>query len=140
MGKKSELDDLRARLETLEAEVSRLRGAAAATGTAVGTTPGPAAAVRVEDQPGQPQSMTRIADALGVMVSGRAEARAQAEAQPEKQPEKQPERRAEEGTEARTQVLRTRPEPSERRSVPLPERSGGQFLESLLSGRPALQK
>ncbi|MFF9645591.1 hypothetical protein [Kitasatospora aureofaciens] len=136
MGKKSELDDLRARLETLEAEVSRLRGAAAATGTSTGT-----AAVTVEDQPEQPQSMTRIADALGVMVSGRTEERAG--------------KRVEERTEERTQVLRTRPEPLahpeplappeppktlEPRNTPAPERSGGQFLESLLSGQPALQK
>ncbi|MEU4303456.1 hypothetical protein [Kitasatospora aureofaciens] len=126
MGKKSELDDLRARLESLEAEVSRLRGAAAATGTA---------AVTVEDQPGQPQSMTRIADALGVMVSARTEERTG--------------KRAEERTEERTQVLRTRPEPLappdppktlEPRNTPAPARSGGQFLESLLSGQPALQQ
>ncbi|WP_033351313.1 hypothetical protein [Kitasatospora aureofaciens] len=135
MGKKSELDDLRARLETLEAEVSRLRGAAAATGTATGT-----AAVTVEDQPGQPQSMTRIADALGVMVSARTEERT--------------EERAEERTEERTQVLRTRPEPlappeppeppktlePRNTPAPAPARSGGQFLESLLSGQPALQQ
>ncbi|ARF81654.1 hypothetical protein ACIG0C_31575 [Kitasatospora aureofaciens] len=130
MGKKSELDDLRARLESLEAEVSRLRGAAAATGTATGT-----AAVTVEDQPGQPQSMTRIADALGVMVSARTEERTG--------------KRAEERTEERTQVLRTRPEPLappdppktlEPRNTPAPARSGGQFLESLLSGQPALQQ
>ncbi|MFI9159539.1 hypothetical protein [Kitasatospora aureofaciens] len=134
MGKKSELDDLRARLETLEAEVSRLRGAAAATGTATGT-----AAVTVEDQPGQPQSMTRIADALGVMVSARTEERTEERAG----------KRAEERTEERTQVLRTRPEPLappepprtlEPRNTPAPARSGGQFLESLLSGQPALQQ
>ncbi|CAM5529446.1 hypothetical protein BOQ63_004355 (plasmid) [Streptomyces viridifaciens] len=128
MGKKSELDDLRARLESLEAEVSRLRGAAAATGTA---------AVTVEDQPGQPQSMTRIADALGVMVSARTEERTG--------------KRAEERTEERTQVLRTRPEPlappeppktlePRNTPAPAPARSGGQFLESLLSGQPALQQ
>ncbi|MFI9365233.1 hypothetical protein ACIG5E_29905 [Kitasatospora sp. NPDC053057] len=137
MGKKSELDDLRARLATLEAEVDRLRGAAAARGTttAAVTTDQNRATARSarqshtpvlnttrEEQPGQPQSMTRIADALGVMVSGRTE------------------ERAEEPTEEPTQVLRTRPEPPESRSAPVAERGGGQFLESLLSGRPALQK
>ncbi|MEU4587965.1 hypothetical protein AB0F92_38955 [Kitasatospora aureofaciens] len=136
MGKKSELDDLRARLESLEAEVSRLRGAAAATGTATGRATG-RTAVTVEDQPGQPQSMTRIADALGVMVSARTEERTG--------------KRAEERTEERTQVLRTRPEPlappeppktlePRNTPAPAPARSGGQFLESLLSGQPALQQ
>ncbi|MGW2377933.1 MULTISPECIES: hypothetical protein [Kitasatospora] len=104
MGKKSELDDLRARLATLEAEVDRLRGEAAAAGATTTAQRG---------ERGQPQSMTRIADAVGVMVSGR--------------------------TEERTRVLRARAEPLESsRSAPLPEH--GQFLENLLSGRPALQE
>ncbi|MBD0689140.1 hypothetical protein [Streptomyces sp. CBMA123] len=119
MGKKSELDELRARLATLEAEVDRLRGEAAASGAASAVAAG------------QPQAMTRIADAVGVMVSGRAER-----------------------TEEPTKVLRTehtehtertertelteRTEAPETLIVPLPQH--GEFLEGLLSGRPALQQ
>ncbi|MER7673441.1 hypothetical protein ABTY61_33955 [Kitasatospora sp. NPDC096128] len=135
MGKKSELDDLRARLATLEAEVDRLRGEAVATRTAqapaaatgrgrveVRTAPqgrGPVPEAVREEQAGQPQSITGIADALGVMVTGRTSGRA---SRPAEEP---------------TQVLRARAEAPERRSVPLP--AHGQFLESLLEGRPALQ-
>ncbi|MFJ4185059.1 hypothetical protein [Kitasatospora sp. NPDC089509] len=181
MGKKSELDDLRERLATLEAEVDRLRGrtatteaaaateATAATKTAIEATteaatkateaatrtdttaavttgpsrakarPIPQARPRALDtvheelptqpglpaHPGQPQSMTSIADVLGVMVSGRVE---------------EP-----------TRILRAHPEPAELPAPPedrtvraTDSRSAspaghGQFLEGLLSGRPALQ-
>ncbi|MFF2080086.1 hypothetical protein ACFVXG_35665 [Kitasatospora sp. NPDC058162] len=139
MGKKSELDDLRARLATLEAEVDRLRGQAVATRTtaapaaALAPTPaatgrgraevrtaGPAPEAVREEQTGQPQSITGIADALGIMVSGRVPGRVPGRA------------------EEPTQVLRARAEAPESRTLPLP--AHGQFLESLLEGRPALQK
>lgn len=147
MGKKSELDDLRARLATLEAEVDRLRGNAVATRTAAALEPAPAAApaaptgrgrveVRTvpqgrgpvpeavrEEQTGQPQSITGIADALGIMVSGRVTGRASG--------------RVSGRAEEPTQVLRARAEAPESRTLPLP--AHGQFLESLLEGRPALQ-
>ncbi|MFE3880669.1 hypothetical protein ACFXPX_40575 [Kitasatospora sp. NPDC059146] len=116
MGKKSELDDLRARVATLEAEVDRLRGEAAAAGRAPAVTAG------------QPQSMTRIADAVGVMVSG---GRAEQPTRVLQARTGSPERRtvaapqAPEAPEA--------PEPAETRSLPVP--AHGQFLESLLSGR-----
>ncbi|MGW2372913.1 hypothetical protein [Kitasatospora sp. NPDC001683] len=60
--------------------------------------------------------MTRIPDALGVMVSGRADER----------------------TDERIQVLRTHAEPLERLSAPVAEH--GQVLESLLSGQAILQE
>ncbi|MFD7449608.1 hypothetical protein [Kitasatospora sp. NPDC059827] len=112
MGKKSELDDLRARVATLEAEVDRLRGEAAAAGRAPAVTAG------------QPQSMTRIADAVGVMVSGRAEQPTRVLQARTVSPEPKTVA-APDATEAT--------EPAETRSLPVP--AHGQFLESLLSGR-----
>jgi hypothetical protein len=134
MGKKSELDDLRARLATLEAEVDRLRGGATATGTTAAATEGPGCtkarpapkgrtrvldAVR-EEQAAQLQSMTRIADVLGVMLSGRVEEPTRVL----RGPAEVPEGRCIEATETRN----------------APPAAHGQFLESLLEGRPALQQ
>ncbi|MEV7597149.1 hypothetical protein AB0O91_07120 [Kitasatospora sp. NPDC089797] len=159
MGKKSELDDLRARLATLEAEVDRLRGAAGATGATAATdvdraerrTEVPAAEVRSAAAPQdhapvpsavrrerarerageQPQSMTGIADAIGVMVSGRPEQstrvlRAHSEAPERQTPDRQ--------TPERQTPDRQSPE---RKAGP-PRPAHGEFLEGLLSGRPAL--
>ncbi|MFJ7243036.1 hypothetical protein ACIQWA_00150 [Kitasatospora sp. NPDC098652] len=106
MGKKSELDDLRARVATLEAEVDRLRGEAAAAGRAPAVTAS------------QTQSMTRIADAVGVLVSARAE---------------QPTRVLQARGGSPESPVTEATEPAETRSLPAP--AHGQFLESLLSGR-----
>ncbi|MFE5584557.1 hypothetical protein [Kitasatospora sp. NPDC056531] len=65
----------------------------------------------IEEQAGQPQSMTRIADAVGVTVSGRIDERAR--------------------------VLRTLTEPLESRSAP--PAGHGRFPESLLLCQPGLQ-
>ncbi|GAB7187083.1 hypothetical protein ATKI12_6914 [Kitasatospora sp. Ki12] len=135
MEKMGELDELRARLAALEAEVGRLREEsgvaragrkpARAKRTQVPTTetaPAPAPtpvptkeAVRVERvEPGRSaSSMTGIADAVGVMVSGLSDLSDRAE--------------------QRTRVLRT--------DTPAPESESrtlvrhGRFLEHLLEGR-----
>ncbi|MFJ2868296.1 hypothetical protein [Kitasatospora sp. NPDC087314] len=127
MEKMGELDDLRARLAALEAEVGRLREESAATratavkagrdGTEVQSSvddltraPDAVRTDRVE----QHRSMTHLADAVGVMVSDQAE---------------------------QTRVLRARGQTPETRisasrSSTLPQH--GQFLESLLSGQSVL--
>ncbi|MFJ9844207.1 hypothetical protein ACIRYZ_27870 [Kitasatospora sp. NPDC101155] len=119
-----ELDDLRARLAALEAEVDRLREESAATRA-------PAAAVAADrddaevrspapertpvpdavraDRAGQRQSMTGLADVLGVMVSGQAE---------------------------QTMLLRAQTRTLETQSSTLTRH--GRFLESLLEGQSAL--
>ncbi|MFF2144043.1 hypothetical protein [Kitasatospora sp. NPDC058190] len=116
-----ELDDLRARLAVLEAEVDRLREESAATRapaaadrdragarfSAPERTPVPDA-VRA-DRAEQCQSMTGLADVLGVMVSGQAE---------------------------QTMILRAQTRTLETQSTTLTRH--GRFLESLLEGQSAL--
>ncbi|MFJ3221590.1 hypothetical protein ACIPLC_37460 [Kitasatospora sp. NPDC086801] len=82
----SEMDDLRGRPAALEAEVDRLREESAATRTMAATANRDSAEVRTslrghtqvlnairEDQIEQRQAMTRLAEAVGVLVAGQAE-------------------------------------------------------------------
>ncbi|MQS10810.1 hypothetical protein F7Q99_00575 [Streptomyces kaniharaensis] len=115
----SELYDLRARLAALESEVDRLRKESAATPTMADRS---SADVRTpqrdrrrvldavgEEQVEQRQVMTRLAEAVGVLVSGQAQ---------------------------QTMVLQTRTRSLETQSRTTPQHS--QFLESLLAGQSPL--
>ncbi|MFE5588107.1 hypothetical protein [Kitasatospora sp. NPDC056531] len=117
-----ELDELRARLAVLEAEVDRLREESAATRAPAAPTGRDGAEVRPRapqrtpvpeevhpDRAGQRQSMTRLADAVGVMVSDQAE---------------------------QTMLLRAQTRTLETQSTTLTKHS--RFLESLLEGQSAL--
>jgi hypothetical protein len=147
----SELDELRARVTVLEAEVARLRKESATRAPACVPkhTPVPAARAvrdaaevrpsapaartrvpndevrvtdadadagttatteRIPDRVEQPQSMTSLADAVGVMASGQTE---------------------------HTRILRAHTRTLEAQSSTLARH--GQFLESLLAGQEALQ-
>ncbi|MFH8384733.1 hypothetical protein ACH4E7_27970 [Kitasatospora sp. NPDC018058] len=122
MKNKGELDDLRARLAALEAEVDRLREESAATRAPAAPADRDGAGVRSSapertrvpnavraNQAEQPQSMTSLADAVGVMVSDQAE---------------------------QTMLLRAQTQALETQSSTLTKH--GRFLESLLEGQSAL--
>ncbi|WP_143685895.1 hypothetical protein [Streptomyces sp. 1331.2] len=190
-----ELDDLRARLAALEAEVGRLREESASTRAgARATTPavtatateateaqttaakrsraskaaGPTAKTAVEtavdrrstgagpdagdrtrvpapapaDRVEQPQSLTHLADAIGVMVSGRQVGQIDQVShvgqvrranQSDRSDRSDPTQQAEQ-----TQVLRIPARALEARTISTPVAGHGQFLESLLSGQAVL--
>ncbi|WP_147465273.1 hypothetical protein [Streptomyces sp. 1114.5] len=196
-----ELDDLRARLAALEAEVGRLREESASTRAgARATTPAvtatateateaqttaakrsraskaarPTAKTAVEtavdrrstgavpdagdrtrvpaaapaDRVEQPQSLTHLADAIGVMVSGRQVGqvgqidqvshvgqvrRANQSDRSDRSDRSDPTQQAEQ-----TQVLRIPARALEARTISTPVAGHGQFLESLLSGQAVL--
>ncbi|MGW2255184.1 hypothetical protein ACWCXH_34110 [Kitasatospora sp. NPDC001660] len=82
----SEMDELRARLAAVEAELDRLREESAATRTMAAMADRDSAEVRSslrghtqvlnairEDQIEQRQAMTRLAEAVGVLVAGQGE-------------------------------------------------------------------
>ncbi|MFI9366504.1 hypothetical protein ACIG5E_36450 [Kitasatospora sp. NPDC053057] len=82
----SEMDDLRARLAALEAEVDRLREESAATRTMAAMADRDSAEVRTslrahtqvlnairEDQIEQRQAVTGLAEAVGALVAGQAQ-------------------------------------------------------------------